>query len=259
MGKHYSLLAEKFDSIIFKIISEKNNLSLRKNFMKLYKDVLDFDAASFDIAKVENDQIIFYDPKVLNIGIKFVHRYYSHFQYIDTMAFFFSQDKKDVYRTSDYISEKMRKASEYYNEWLVPQNLFYSIGAKIGNKKLYGSVNFWRSKVKGDYTDKDIKNLSIFTKYLSKKFFDFEKSEKSIEKDEKRKNDFYDECKLTKRERELADKLLNGKKIKDIAAALFISEDTVKKHSNHIYKKLNIKNKSELIITIKELKWKNSN
>jgi DNA-binding CsgD family transcriptional regulator len=245
-------LSEKIDTLIFEVISESSGITLRKNFLQRCKDILVFDAASFDLAKTENGQIIFYDPVVLNIGKKFVHSYYSHFQYIDTMAFFFSQGRKTLYRTSDYINDEMRESSDYYNEWLKPQNLFYSIGAKLGDKTLHGSVNFWRSKRKGDFADEELHTLSIFTKYLSKKFSEFNSLKRKQARDMKRINALYDEYNLTARERELADELSRGKKIKDVAAALFICEDTVKKHTNHIYKKLGVRSKTELILKISE-------
>jgi DNA-binding CsgD family transcriptional regulator len=248
-------LGTKIDNLIFEIISANDGEILRENFLRRFKDILVFDAASFDLAKIINDQIVFDNPVVLNIEKKFVQKYYSHFQYIDTMAFFFSQDKKDVYRTSDYINKEMRESSEYYNEWLRPQNLFYSIGAKIANKKtLYGSVNFWRSRKKGDFTDAELRTLSVFVKYFSKKFSEFDGAEKEKEWNLKRLLAFYDEYNLTARERELTDELIQGKKIRDIADALFICEDTVKKHTNHIYKKTGVKSKAELILKINSAK-----
>jgi DNA-binding CsgD family transcriptional regulator len=249
-SENYEPLHGKIDDLIFEIISANNGAALRENFLRRCKSILSFDAASFDLAKIINDQIIFYEPAVLNIAPKFVQRYYSHFQYIDTMAFFFSQDKKTVYRTSDYINREMRESSEYYNEWLRPQNLFFSIGAKIADKRLYGSVNFWRSGKKGDFTDAELHTLSVFIKYLSKRFSELDSAEKEHERNLKRKIAFYDKYNLTLREQELADELIQGKKIRDIAAALFISEDTVKKHTNHIYKKTGARSKAELILKI---------
>lgn len=48
---------------------------------------------------------------------------------------------------------------------------------------------------------------------------------------------------LTAREIEILQFITEGKGNKDIAAALFISVETVKSHVKHIYKKLNVKNR----------------
>ena len=53
--------------------------------------------------------------------------------------------------------------------------------------------------------------------------------------------------KLTQRENEIVIEICNGLNNKEIAKALFIEEGTVKTHLNNIYKKLNIKSRSELL------------
>ena len=53
--------------------------------------------------------------------------------------------------------------------------------------------------------------------------------------------------KLSEREGDVFLLLLNGKSNKDISRNLFIEEGTVKNHLTNIYKKLNIKNRSELM------------
>jgi DNA-binding CsgD family transcriptional regulator len=52
---------------------------------------------------------------------------------------------------------------------------------------------------------------------------------------------------LSKREKEIALKIISGLTNKAIAAQLFISERTVKFHCANIYRKLNIHNRSALI------------
>lgn len=56
---------------------------------------------------------------------------------------------------------------------------------------------------------------------------------------------------LSKREREVMKLLLEGKKRKEIAEELFVTESTIKKHSASIYKKLEVENRKELSEKIK--------
>ena len=53
--------------------------------------------------------------------------------------------------------------------------------------------------------------------------------------------------KLSEREDDVFLLLLNGKSNKDISKNLFIEEGTVKNHLTNIYKKLSIKNRTELM------------
>jgi DNA-binding CsgD family transcriptional regulator len=55
---------------------------------------------------------------------------------------------------------------------------------------------------------------------------------------------------LTKREAEVVTILIQGKTNKQIAMSLFLSESTVKNHFKNIFKKLNVKNRLELMKTM---------
>lgn len=56
---------------------------------------------------------------------------------------------------------------------------------------------------------------------------------------------------LSKREKEVMKLLLEGKKRKEIADELFVTESTIKKHSASIYRKLAVSNKIELLEKVK--------
>lgn len=57
---------------------------------------------------------------------------------------------------------------------------------------------------------------------------------------------------LTSREQEILIAILNNKRRKHIADELSVSENTVKKHTNHIYSKLGITTRDELLEKLKE-------
>ena len=50
---------------------------------------------------------------------------------------------------------------------------------------------------------------------------------------------------LTRREREVLSQVVEGKQNKEVAQALSISEATVESHLTHIYRKLNVTNRTE--------------
>ena len=59
---------------------------------------------------------------------------------------------------------------------------------------------------------------------------------------------------LTNRERQVFNLLVEGLKTKDLASKLSITQNTVKYFVKRIYKKLNVKSKSELIIRYHQYK-----
>ncbi len=62
----------------------------------------------------------------------------------------------------------------------------------------------------------------------------------------KRPHSELDQKQLTKREEEVRDLIISGITNRQIAERLFISLVSVKGHINNIYRKLNIKNRSEV-------------
>lgn len=56
---------------------------------------------------------------------------------------------------------------------------------------------------------------------------------------------------LSERQKEVYDLIISGKTNKEIMTELFIEQSTLKSHINQIYKKLNIKSRSELKSKIK--------
>ncbi|MCX7820056.1 MAG: substrate-binding domain-containing protein [Brevinematales bacterium] len=65
---------------------------------------------------------------------------------------------------------------------------------------------------------------------------------------------FYDKYQITKREREVLEKILQGESISEVSEKFHITIGTVKDHLSSIYKKTKVKNKKELIKKIKEEK-----
>ena len=59
---------------------------------------------------------------------------------------------------------------------------------------------------------------------------------------------------LSKRELEVTELLVRGYSNSDIAKMLFISEHTVKDHTKHIYRKMNVHSRFELAALVTRLK-----
>lgn len=58
---------------------------------------------------------------------------------------------------------------------------------------------------------------------------------------------------LTRREKQILESLLQGKSNEDIAYQLNISENTIRTHISNIYKKVGVKNKSEIFLKLRDM------
>ena len=68
---------------------------------------------------------------------------------------------------------------------------------------------------------------------------------------EVRMGELAEEYELTEREKELAKFIYNGKSNAEISKELFISESTVKTHIYNIFRKMDIKNRIQLVCLIR--------
>ena len=101
-----------------------------------------------------------------------------------------------------------------------------------------------------DIDEKDDLDYIIGTILRGRKFYDTKMLETLMNNNQK-----YDNINsLTSRENEVLEKVGEGYSNKDIAKSLHISEHTVKKHISNILVKLDMRNRKDLIIYIKEKK-----
>ncbi|GAA6622723.1 response regulator transcription factor [Scytonema sp. NUACC26] len=61
---------------------------------------------------------------------------------------------------------------------------------------------------------------------------------------------------LTEREKEIAELVATGMRLKDIAKQLYLSQSTISTHLDNVYKKRGVRNKTELAILMIEEKYK---
>ncbi len=78
---------------------------------------------------------------------------------------------------------------------------------------------------------------------------DFLSREAYIEKGKLSKS-FLDNFKLTQREGEIIEKVYSGKTNKEVAGELYISSKTVENHLTNIYQKMQIKNRTKLVVEL---------
>lgn len=236
------------NELIFQINAESSLFKMRKTFLTTIKSLISYDRGFFDLGYKKDTKTVFFDPVSENMDEEYLDSYYNQYEFVDTMFWFFSQDHSDIYRESDYINKAIETTSIFYSGWLEPQNIHYSMGSKVMyNGILYGSVNLWRSEEHGDFSDEDVQILTIINKHLSLRFYS--QFPNGIKKNNE--GEYSDTLAhlyhLSPRELEIISKIYNGHSIKEIGELLYISENTVKKHSHNIFQKMSVESRSQLI------------
>jgi DNA-binding CsgD family transcriptional regulator len=241
------------NDVVYAMNAESNLVRLRRTLLEMLSELIPHDCSFFDLGNRESGKTVFFDAVAHRMDQKWIDLYYSEYQDIDPIFWFFSQNHALVYRLTDYVNEAIRLDSAYYNKWYAPQNVYYSMGSMVSHEgTLYGSVNLWRSKACGDFTDEDMSIMEIINRHLSLYFAN--RFPKGISRNPQ--NNYTSTLagiyRLTPREAEIANLIYEGRSIREISAALFITEDTVKKHTTHLYAKMKVDSRMRLARVIRD-------
>lgn len=236
------------NELIYQLNAEPSLTKLRKTFLVNIKALINYDRGFFDLGYKKDTTAVFFDPVSENMDEKYLDLYYNEYQFVDTMYWFFSQNQTDIYRESDFISKAMESNSVFYSDWLEPQGIHFSMGSQvIFNGVLYGSVNLWRSEDHGDFSDEDVQIMTILNKHLDLRLYSQFPNGIRKNSDNEYSETLSHLYHLTPRELEIISKIYNGHSIKEIGEILYISENTVKKHTHNIFLKMKVDSRTQLI------------
>jgi len=244
------LTSEQWNTIneaIYTMNAESSLDKLRSDILAALDSLIPHARSFFDLGRRQNNQVDFFDPVARNMEKKYLDLYYDEYQYIDTMFWFFSQNHAEVYRESDFVTPAMLETSAFYSGWMAPQGIHYSMGSMVVyNGVLYGSINIWRSKAQGDFSDEEVQIMTVIDRHLALRFGTWFPKGFYKRGTGSHLDSLAGAYHLTPREVEIAELIYEGLSIREISKLLFVTENTVKKHSTHIFKKMSIDSRTRL-------------
>ena len=195
-----------------------------------------FRAVSPDSGEVLKDGTVFIDTDAAMIPV-FFHNIEPEKNYLKNL---FNYRESIVYNETDLLDEDVRKNTEFYRDYLLPQKIPYSCGIiLIEEEKLIGVISIFRSREWGDFTEKELFILNIFKNHLTKIIMRcLQRQKQTI---------VFEDSNLTPREREIAEMILKGYSNEEIAEDLSITISTTKKHVYNIFNKYHVKSRMALI------------
>lgn len=237
------------NDIIYKIHTIENLTKMRKIFLESTNLIIPYDVATFYLASRNKPQLLS-DPVAVNVPEEKLDEY-DEFEQIDYTRWIFTSANSMAYKETDLISNSEREKSLFYKEFYAPHNIHYSVQLCLSfNGVFYGIVSLYRPKTSTDFSDKDLFVLNQIKGHLSYRLYKESLTKKAnIEKNifTDGSNPLNNKFDLTKREIEVLLLVVKGLSNKDIAENLYISEHTVKKHLKSSYKKLDVKNRIQLL------------
>lgn len=206
----------------------------------------------FDYGRVVDKEILFFHPYSGNMDEQALKDYYENYQYKDYVVWNFSLTEPIVYRNSDLVPSLMQERSYIYQQWMRPLGAYYRLGCTIVRQHFYGSITMFRTKEMGDFTQGELDLLSLLNTHLASHmqmlYPNGVKESDFHEADEELLGKYH----LTNREMEIVRQVECGLTNQEIGAKLCITEVTVKKHMSHIFRKMQVKNRNQLILKLRK-------
>lgn len=229
---------------------------MRESFLERLGALIPYQQSSFYLASIQKEHIL---DKPVGVGIskQELYRYIEKYEDKDYTRWIFMSGKTIVYRETDLIPDQVRSQSEYYQEVYVPSKMYYSAQMSIAYKEEFlGVISLYRNKEQGDFSDEEMFFLELLKDHIEYRVGHERQKVRDMgaDSDNKTKFDAYqfvEKYGLTVREVEILGLLMGGMESKIICETLSISPNTLKKHANNIYRKLNIGNRWELIQYVK--------
>lgn len=258
---------EKINDIVATIYSAKDAKTLRIIFLQKLMKIISFDFSDFNIGIIRNaSNPCLVDPVVVSkftevFEKEFIYQYESIYAPMDYVKWLFLSSESLVYRESDLVDVETRKKSPFYLNYLKAFDLGNISGIVIASDGSFvGAVTLYKKESNGDFSDTDIAILNKLLPHLQAKFDSeyevIKKNERSISSLLK------DQYNLTNREVEIIGFIYDGCSNKDIANALNIKPNTVKKHIYNLFYKLEIESRIQLLKFIRDNQlsnlWDNS-
>jgi len=220
---------------------------LRTFFLEQIQTVIPHKKAFFDLGYLQDGNAIFFDPTSLNMTNSELNAYYDHYLASDYIAWMLPSNHSVLYRDSDIITDSARERTDIYQHWMKPMGVYYSIGSTLfDNGILYGSITLFRASDQ-DFTDEEMYILQLLTEHITASFT--RKYPNGIRKSLSCKCDdgLIEKYHITIRENEIISLIFKGLSNREIANNLYITENTVKKHINTIFRKLNVRTRTQLV------------
>lgn len=169
---------------------------------------------------------------------------YSQFDFIN---WYVDSLEMTVFRESDVLADNIRENSIFMKEWLAPLNIFHGVCMVLTEKEQrFGAMFLYRSKDDTDFSDKELEILKIINHHVTLRFTLYPSVDISPKTD-KIMGTIFSNITLTKRELEILSMIKDGIKKIDLCENLHITKNTLNKHLDNIYKKLDLHTYEDLL------------
>lgn len=234
-------------SKVIEVISARHSSSreLRHKAANALLDLVDGDmCASYEWNPVQKK---FESGVGINLSNNHVERYLNHFQYRHSPRMSRMLSRRGVSLVSDVVSSNDLHNSEIYTELLQPDRHKFGMNLAVYDGETYlTDLRIWRSGGTRDFTQRDVTLLKMLEPALASAY---KRTSRALPTSTELMGVARAEG-LSAREARIAGLVAEGLADKEIARQLDLSFATVRTHLNNAFKKLGVRNRTELATSL---------
>lgn len=244
------------NNLIYQIYTTKDFNKMKKNFLNMLKILIPNTFSSILMADNSDSEALLCNPLCYPESYTEMEELYLSIENEDQTRWLALCNHSALVRESELINEEDFLSSNIYQKCYKPHNIFYSMLLHLSyNNTFLGVICLYRSKEQGDFNDEDMFIMKSFMDHLTYRFhqnyIEVNLIPSNTIDNKNNSYDYYTELaskySLTSRETEVLELIINNESNEDIADKLCISNFTLKKHLQNIYRKCNVNSRWTLI------------
>lgn len=238
-----------YNDMVHCLYSSKNMTELRDNALYRLRMLIPYSYASILLADTSSNAQILYQEEPYCIPASFAEaetEYIKHAEEDPLLWVIGSQDSTLV-RESDLLDDESRLHSPLYLHCYKKYNIFDTLQLSIVyNQVFLGVLTLFRTRIDGCFTEDDMFYLRSLGTHLNLALYRILKGPDTKDRQETLA-ELTQKFELTNREVEILSLIFDFKSMPEISEELDLRENTVQKHTQNIFRKMNVSSKWELL------------
>lgn len=229
---------------------------MERYFLEALRNIVPFERAAFFLFHEDAEgQLVLQSPVFINMDPEIVKAYGRLINTNGICRRVISLRRTMAYRSSDLVTpdeQATDAVSEVRTAFLLPNDVqFYSGIVLTDEWKLLGEVILYRTARQRDFTDNEIEILDRLKDHLAIRLRHERTGAAGAELPAEPEYAQLTALGLTPRESEIASLVMQQYSTEDISRRLVISQYTTQKHLHHIFTKLGVRSRMQLIEAIR--------
>ncbi|MCD8217988.1 MAG: helix-turn-helix transcriptional regulator [Clostridiales bacterium] len=235
------------NDLIFQLHTASSLTQVRTIFLQRLRAIIPYSYASFFTTCEQDGRIMLTDPICNPPTFVKAEQQYLALADVDQTNWILYSTETALIRESELIDDRHRLSSPVYRKCYSHYNIYDTLQMSIiYEHRAYGVITLYRTREDGPFSADERIYLRAFSKHLNYIFYRHT-SEPEPEDHSTRISKLAGSYHLTRREQEILGYIFDGQNNQEILEHIPITEHTLLKHIQNIYRKFQVSNRWDLL------------